>query len=180
MIKTKKDLKKYIYSDRDAQNISSKFKRPKFIGHTYWKFTILLRKCEYHINKGHKIFAAIYKYLLLKKCYKFTTYILPNTFGPGLSIAHWGGIAISGKANIGKNCYIHQCVTIGVKGGESKAPMIGDNCTIGAGAVVLGNIKIVDNVTIGANAVVTKDILVPNSVWGGVPAKMLYIKGDSE
>ena len=35
---------------------------------------------------------------------------------------------------------------------------IGDNCKIGAGAKILGKIKIGDNVTIGANTVVTKDI----------------------
>ncbi|MDR2798933.1 MAG: serine O-acetyltransferase, partial [Treponema sp.] len=36
--------------------------------------------------------------------------------------------------------------------------MIGDNVEIGAGAIIIGNIKIGNNVMIGANAVVTKDV----------------------
>lgn len=91
-----------------------------------------------------------------------------------------GGVAISGKAKIGRNCYIHQCVTIGVKDGGHEGPIIGNDCNIGAGAVVIGGIRIADNVTIGANAVVTKNIDTPNSVWGGVPARLLYVKKEIE
>ena len=42
---------------------------------------------------------------------------------------------------------------------------------IGAGAVILGNIRIGNNVRIGANAVVTHDIP-DNSVAVGVPRKV--------
>lgn len=49
---------------------------------------------------------------------------------------------------------------------------IGDNCMIGAGAVILGNIRIGNNVRIGANAVVTHDIP-DNSVAVGVPARYI-------
>lgn len=38
------------------------------------------------------------------------------------------------------------------------APEIGDNCYIGAGAKIIGNIVIGDNVKIGANCVVVEDI----------------------
>lgn len=37
-------------------------------------------------------------------------------------------------------------------------PIIGDNCYIGTGAKIIGNVKIEDNCRIGANAVVTKDV----------------------
>lgn len=60
------------------------------------------------------------------------------------------------KAHVGKNAVIWQQVTIGSSGGGT--PWIGDNCQIGAGAKVLGGIRIGNNVTIGANAVVTKDV----------------------
>ena len=43
-------------------------------------------------------------------------------------------------------------------GGVEKVPHIGDNVFIGAGAKILGDIKIGNNVKIGANAVVTKDV----------------------
>ena len=39
-----------------------------------------------------------------------------------------------------------------------KAPVIGDNCLIGAGAVIIGGIKIGSNVKVGAGAVVNTDI----------------------
>ena len=47
-------------------------------------------------------------------------------------------------------------VTIGE--GRGGAPQIGDNCYIGAGAKIIGNIKIGNNVRIGAGCVVATDI----------------------
>lgn len=66
------------------------------------------------------------------------------------------GVYISRFSSIGKGCRIYQNVTIGEIG--HKAPQIGDNCLIGAGAVIIGDIKIGNNVKIGAGAVVCKDI----------------------
>jgi serine O-acetyltransferase len=51
------------------------------------------------------------------------------------------------------------------------APIFGDNVDIGAGAKILGNIKIGNNVTIGANAVVLCDVP-DNAIAVGVPAKI--------
>ena len=51
-------------------------------------------------------------------------------------------------------------------------PTIGNNVTIYAGAVIVGNIKIGDNVVIGANSFVNKDIP-DNEVWAGIPAKKI-------
>lgn len=66
------------------------------------------------------------------------------------------GIFISHSAKIGKNCTILQNVTIGSSKG--KAPEIGNNCVIGAGAVIIGGVKIGDNCNIGANCTVFKDV----------------------
>lgn len=52
-------------------------------------------------------------------------------------------------------------MTIGVarfNKAENKAPRIGNNVFIGAGAKVLGDISVGNNCRIGANAVVTKDV----------------------
>ena len=72
------------------------------------------------------------------------------------------GIFISGDAQIGKDCVIFQQVTIGsnrtVGSKHWGAPRIGDNCYIGAGAKIIGNVVVGDNCRIGANAVVTRDI----------------------
>ena len=66
------------------------------------------------------------------------------------------GLFISHSATIGENCTILQNVTIGSS--KKKAPQIGDNCVIGAGAVIVGGIKIGNNCNIGANCTVFKDV----------------------
>ena len=88
------------------------------------------------------------------------------------------GIVIGDKVVIGDNCIIRQNVTIGGKGttDEFKCPKIGDNCMIGAGAVIIGGITIGNNVQIGANAVVTKN-LPDNVVAVGVPAVIVKNNG---
>ena len=81
-------------------------------------------------------------------------------------------IVINPIAIIGKNFSIHQGVTIGVKNSYFDQVIIGDNCTLGAGAKVLGNIKIGNNVTVGANAVVMCDVP-DNSIAVGIPCRII-------
>ncbi len=75
------------------------------------------------------------------------------------------GIFISGGAKIGMNCTIYQQVTIGsnmlIDSTGFGHPTIGNNCLIGAGAKIIGNVLVGHNCRIGANAVVTKDV--PNN-----------------
>ena len=66
------------------------------------------------------------------------------------------GVFISRYAKIGRDCWIYQNVTIGEV--NRTAPEIGDGCLIGAGAVLVGGIKIGNDVKIGAGAVVCTDI----------------------
>ena len=58
------------------------------------------------------------------------------------------GIIVSHYAHIGKNAWIAQQVTIGQAMNQNIAPVIGDNVIIGAGAKLIGDIKIGNNVTI--------------------------------
>lgn len=87
---------------------------------------------------------------------------VPRTakIGPGFYIGHFGAIAVSGKALIGRNFNLSQSTTIGYAGHGEKAgvPVIGDDVYIAPGARVFGRITIGNNVKIGANAVVYKDI----------------------
>lgn len=80
--------------------------------------------------------------------------------GPGLVIAHFGGIVVSERAVIGAHCNLSQQITIGVggKGAKGGAPVIGDDVFIAPGARVFGRIRVGNNVAIGANAIVHKDI----------------------
>ena len=85
------------------------------------------------------------------------------TIGRRLWIAHQSGIVIHYDAVIGDDCLIRQGVSIGRgpnHGGGVKdaAPVLGDRVEIGAGAVLIGGIKIGDDVVIGPNAVVMSNI----------------------
>lgn len=84
---------------------------------------------------------------------------------------HLNGIIVSPNAKIGANCTIFQQVTIG-QDDKGNAPIIGDNCYIGAGAKLIGNITVGDNVKIGTNAVVVKDVP-SNCTVVGIPGKII-------
>ena len=101
------------------------------------------------------------------------------TIGKGSKFWHHGlGSVVLQSTHIGDNCIIFQNVTIG-KSFSARTEVqnrggicnIGNNCIIGAGAVILGSVTIGNNVKIGANAVVTHDIP-SNSVAMGVPARL--------
>ena len=66
------------------------------------------------------------------------------------------GVFIAHGAVIGSNCCILQNVTIGSSKG--RAPVIGDDCIIGAGAVIIGGVTIGNNVNIGANCTISKNV----------------------
>jgi serine O-acetyltransferase len=77
------------------------------------------------------------------------------------------GVFISDVAVIGKDCVIFQNVTIGTNTlPDSKgmgSPIIGDNCIIGAGATIVGNVVIGNNCRLGANVTISRN-LPPNSI----------------
>ncbi len=97
---------------------------------------------------------------------------------PPILLHGLNGIIISHDAKIGRNVSILQQVTIS-QGGVDTSATIGDNCMIGAGAKIIGEVTIGDNVMIGANAVVTHDIP-SNCVAGGVPARVIKYHAPSE
>lgn len=116
-------------------------------------------------------FSLLYK--LLRTTVQIATGIeLPceARVGRRLRIEHFGGIIVSGDAVIGDDVVIRQGVTIGLRQtGRRGAPNIGDRVDIGAGAKLLGDIKIGNDAVIGANAVVLCDVP-PGALAVGVPA----------
>ena len=85
-------------------------------------------------------------------------------------IEHSGAIVISGDAIFGDDCVVRQGVTVGLRNRNRRgSPHIGDRVDIGAGAKLLGDIRIGNDVAIGANAVVLCDV--PDGcIAVGVPA----------
>jgi serine O-acetyltransferase len=93
--------------------------------------------------------------------------------GRRLRIDHFGGIVVSGDAVLGDDVILRHGVTIGLKNtNERGAPVIGNRVDIGAGAKILGPIRIGDGAVIGANAVVVHDVPA-GAVAVGIPARIL-------
>ena len=99
--------------------------------------------------------------------------------------ANYGCVILDvNKVKIGRNCMIAPNVGIytathPVKAEEryngvelGKPVIIGDNCWIGAGAIICPNVTIGDNVVVGAGSVVVKDVT-SNVVVAGNPAKII-------
>jgi len=93
--------------------------------------------------------------------------------GRRFKIEHHSDIIINGTAAFGDDVIIRNGVTVGVRHtDEAGSPVVGNRVDIGAGAKVLGAIRIGDDVAIGANAVVITDVP-SGSLAVGVPARVI-------
>lgn len=92
--------------------------------------------------------------------------------GHGIMLDHATGFVVGETAVVGNDCSILQGVTLGGTGkaDEDRHPKIGDRVLIGAGACVLGNIRIGDGSKVAAGSVVLKAVPA-NCTVAGVPAK---------
>ena len=93
-------------------------------------------------------------------------------FGPGLIILHSIGLVINSGVQGGSNITIENGVTIGAEKGQ--APILGNNVYIGAGARIIGGVRVGNNVRIGANAVVVKDVP-DHATVVGIPARVVRL-----
>jgi serine O-acetyltransferase len=120
---------------------------------------------------------------LIYRCLKVLVQVLTGidlpceaTVGRRFRIDHFGGVIVSGDAVLGDDVVIRNGVTIGLRHREDPgSPVIGNRVDIGAGAKILGRIRVGDDVIIGANAVVIRDVPA-NSIAVGVPARILPSK----
>lgn len=181
MIQTKKDLKEYLESDFKAFG----FRYPYWLAcltfgenASMYRYVKTLRKLEFYTNKQQKIwdkpFKIWYKLLWRRKNLRMQMYIHPNTCGKGLHLVHHGFRRIDSISSVGENCTILPMVLIGKRHPDVNiaGSSIGDNCYIGAGAIIMSPIKIGDNVTIGAGTIVVKDVP-DNSTVVGNPNKII-------
>jgi len=92
------------------------------------------------------------------------------SFGPRLVLIHSTGVVINSAVRGGSDILIEHQVTIGAE--RRRAPVLGDSVFIGAGAKVIGSVRVGDDVRIGANAVVVNDVPAHCTVVG-VPARIV-------
>jgi serine O-acetyltransferase len=99
--------------------------------------------------------------------------------GPGIVIYHGFGLVIGRGARIEGGCHLFHGVTLGNRGSEwvgsdepDGQPCLEYNVVVGAGAKILGPVRVGRNSMVGANAVVLKDV--PEfAIVAGVPARVI-------
>jgi serine O-acetyltransferase len=141
MIRSKQDYKFYLEADfislGKMRNLNLRDRIYSMVfKDKVWEFQKQLRKAEYLKNCHHSLIGKIryaFAYVRLHRLSIPLGFIIhPNSFGPGLSIAHPGPILVGASVRIGANCRLHQATTITSPGPDGKSPRLGDNIYIGA------------------------------------------------
>jgi serine O-acetyltransferase len=135
------------------------------------KLLLTIRRYQFWRARGGPFGTLCCKFIVLR--YRFWSVVtgaeipLNCQIGGGLLMPHPNGIVIHPDAKIGVNCLIFHQVTLGSRG-RGGVPEIAGHVDIGAGAKVLGPVKIGAHARIGANAVVIADVE-PYGVATGYP-----------
>ena len=130
-------------------------------------------------QSGRKDFAL---YLQSQSSRVFAVDIHPAArMGKGIMLDHATGIVIGETAVVGDNCSMLHGVTLGGTGNEKgdRHPKIGRGVMLGAGAKILGNIKVGDCARVAAGSVVLNDVPSRRTV-AGVPAREIGFAGCEE
>ncbi|MBV9442610.1 MAG: serine O-acetyltransferase [Acidobacteriaceae bacterium] len=99
--------------------------------------------------------------------------------GQRLFIDHGLGVVIGETAEIGDDVLLYQGVTLGGTGNEKgkRHPTLGNRVVVGAGAAVLGNIKLGDDVRVGAGSVVVHSVSEGATVVG-IPGRVVRSRAE--
>jgi serine O-acetyltransferase len=144
----------------------------------------------YQAIQTHRFASALFRagrrdfalYLQSRASQVFQVDINPAArIGKGIMLDHGTGVVVGETAVIGDNVSILQGVTLGGTGKaeEDRHPKIGNGVLIGAGAKVIGNIKVGDCARIGAGSVVVKEVP-PHTTVAGVPARVIGAAGAAQ
>jgi len=163
----RQDLRAYLRLDPATKNVFQLiFFNASFHGLTLYRLS--------HLFYHWKIYPLAYLFHYLNRVL-FSMDIHPAAeIEPGVVIDHGIGVVIGATASVKSGTVIYHGVTLGAKHicSGKRHPDVGRNVFIGAGAKILGPIKVGDNAVIGANAVVLRDVP-EDSLAVGIPARIL-------
>ncbi len=134
------------------------------------------RRAQWFYNKGMFFIA---RWISQRTVRKTGIEIHPSAkLGRRVFIDHGTGVVIGATAEVGDDVVIYQGVTLGGTGKDvgKRHPTIGNGVMIGAGAKVLGPIKVGDNSRIAAGSVVLHEVP-ENSTAVGTPARVVKRNG---
>lgn len=146
------------------------------------KFEVLTCYPGLHALWAHRVANALYRrrmYVLARIVSHTSRFFTQIEIHPGAKIGrhffidHGSGVVIGETAEIGDNVLIYQGVVLGGTSLQKKKrhPTIGNEVVIGAGAVLLGPIRVGDGAKVGAGSVVIHDVPAEKTVVG-VPARV--------
>ncbi|GJM25023.1 MAG: serine acetyltransferase [Phycisphaerae bacterium] len=144
----------------------------------YYRFAMALRRMSFP-RRTSSVFASLILVRLARV--PGVEFQCSEEIGAGLLMCHPHDIVIGAGSRIGRRVTIYNSVTLGARvtkaidasaGDDERYPVIEDDVTIFPGARIIGFVTIGKNSIVAANAVVTKSFP-PNSVIGGIPAKLI-------
>ncbi len=165
---------------RQGRSRTSKFRLWLGVVHPRFAAVLLIRISQFlYRNSAFRSFSFFFVWMNVTL---FGIEVTPRCkIGPGLLIPHSSGIVI-GATEIGSNVTIFQGVTLGARFvnlqfSPDQRPVVEDNVVIGAGAKILGGIRIGANAVVAANSLVTESV--PAGAFAiGCPA-IITIRGQS-
>ncbi|MBE6602500.1 MAG: serine O-acetyltransferase [Ruminococcaceae bacterium] len=148
---------------------------------------VLLLYSGVHAIMAHRVAHKLYqkeKYFSARAVSQAARFVTGIEIHPAAQIGrrffidHGMGVVIGETTEIGDDCTVYQGVTLGGTGKDvgKRHPTLGNNVMVGAGAKVLGPVKIGSNTKIAANAVVLHEVP-EGSTAVGIPAKVVRRNG---
>ena len=151
------------------------------------RLEVLLTYPGLHAILLHRLAHALWQngWRFLGRWLGYMARLLPNvdihpgaTIGRRFFIDHGAGVVIGETAEIGDDCTLYHGVTLGGttwnKG--KRHPTLGRGVVVGAGAKILGAIRVGDGARIGANSVVIREVP-PGRTAIGIPARLVGGRG---
>lgn len=131
------------------------------------RFHIWLEKCHLPTFLPYRILLHVHGFEMGRSC----------KIGGGLFLPHPRGVILTDETVIGERAAIYGMVRFLRE--HNHTPVIGDDAFIGDGARFVGGVKLGNNVTVGAGALVLKD-MESDSIVVGFPAKVVKKKAPNK